>query len=142
MDWRTETTAQVRADYDALLRDAVDAAAEMLSESDSFVPFMLVLERDGGKRLRRTGGSRVSRDESAATRALESARDRADLRARAVVLDVTVSAPFVGDAVKVVLEHRDGIPIVVLVPYTATVEDLQVDLGAAHAAVGSKVLWG
>lgn len=102
---------------------------------------MLVVDHTDAKQLRRSARSTTSHDEQTATRALEMARDRSTLRARAVVFDVTVSAPFTGDAVKVLLEHCDGFAVDVLVPYIATAEDLRVDLDAANAAVGTQALW-
>ncbi|WP_405159910.1 hypothetical protein OG203_26055 [Nocardia sp. NBC_01499] len=141
MDWRTQAPPQVRDDYDMLLRDGVDAAAKILAESDSFAPFMLVIERTGRKSFRELAQARANGSEQTVTGALEIGTDRGILRARATVFDVTVSAPFTGSAIKAVLEHRDGPAVDVLVPYTATPDDLRIDFNAADGAVGTPQLW-
>ncbi|MEU7139687.1 hypothetical protein ABZ942_09595 [Nocardia sp. NPDC046473] len=142
MDWRAQAPPQVQDDYDMLLRDGVDAAAQILAESDSFAPFMLVIDQTGRKTLRRLAQPRVHGGEQTATSAMETGTDRSTLRARATVFDVTVSAPFAGSAIKAVLEHRDGPAVDVLVPYTATPDELRIDFTAADGAVGTGRLWG
>jgi hypothetical protein len=66
----------------------------------NFAPFMLVIERSGGRSLRELGVAVGS--------ALQDDGDIGALRARATVLDVTVRAPFTGDAITVKLEHSRG----------------------------------
>ncbi|MFD6155341.1 hypothetical protein ACFWF7_13120 [Nocardia sp. NPDC060256] len=141
MDWRAQAPPQVQDDYDTLLRDGVDAAAQILAESDSFAPFMLVIDQTGRKTLRRLAQPRADGGEQTATSAMETGADRSTLRARATVFDVTVSAPFTGSAIKTVLEHRDGPAVDVLVPYTATPDELRIDFNAADGAVGTGRLW-
>ncbi|MET8878376.1 hypothetical protein [Nocardia sp. NPDC004604] len=141
MDWRTQAPPHVQDDYDTLLRDGVDAAAHILAESESFAPFMLVIDSAGRKSMRRYTQQRGNGGEQTATSAMEIGADRTTLRARATVFDVTVSAPFTGSAIKAVLEHRDGPAVDVLVPYTATPDQLQIDFNAADGAVGTARLW-
>ncbi|MFD4458469.1 hypothetical protein [Nocardia sp. NPDC058480] len=142
MDWRTVAPQHVQDDYDTLLRDGVEAAAQVLAEAESFQPFMLVIDRAGRKGMRRFAGQSVIGEEHAVTATIELPGDRVTLRARVIVFDVTVSAPFFGTAVKALLEHREGPAIDVLVPYVATRDDLRIDFTRADGAVGVSRLWG
>ncbi|MEV0342950.1 hypothetical protein AB0H49_28390 [Nocardia sp. NPDC050713] len=141
MDWRAATPQDVQDDFDSLLRDGVNAVARALGNADSFTPFMLVIDRSGRKGIRMSEHRPGSADEQTLTAALQVGTDRAELRARATVFDVTVSVPFAGAAIKAVLEHSSGLAIDVLVPYSATAEQVQIDLNAADAAVGTRRLW-
>lgn len=128
-------------DVDHLLRDSVNAVARALGDDDSFAPFMLVIDRHGRKTMRMSPDRADTADERLLTAVLEVPGDRRALRARATVFDVTVSAPFVGTAVKVAVEHSGGVAIDILVPYTVTADEVRIDLDSAAAAVGARKLW-
>lgn len=128
-------------DVDDLLRDSVNAVAQALGDDDSFAPFMLVIDRRGHKEMRMFESRSGSDDERRLIAAMEAAGDRKTLRARATVVDVTVSAPFTGTAIKVALEHSSGLAIDVLVPYTATPDEVRIGLDSADAAIGTRKLW-
>ncbi|ETZ86685.1 hypothetical protein L829_0223 [Mycobacteroides abscessus MAB_030201_1075] len=115
--------------------------AEDLGHSDTFGPLMLVVERGGGKALRRTAGVQTPLRESEIVKQLEAPGDAETLRARATVLDVTVKEPFTGDAIKIKLEHAEGVAIDILVPYRVTPEGKSIDVNAQNAAVAERLLW-
>lgn len=73
--------------------------------------------------------------------ALQDQADAEDLRARATVLDVTVRAPYSGDAINVRLEHREGRAIDILVPYRTSAEGITIDGDAMTASVDVARLW-
>ncbi|GAA5064085.1 hypothetical protein [Nocardia callitridis] len=140
MDWRATASQQVQDDLDGLLRDSVNAVARMLGTANSFNPFMLVIENSGGKSMRLAPNGFGGGQESIIA-ALAAADDSALLRARVSVFDVTAAAPVGGDAIKVVLEHRDGVALDVLVPYSVTAESIDIDLNSANGARGAARLW-
>ncbi|MEV6273998.1 hypothetical protein [Nocardia sp. NPDC051832] len=141
MDWRATAPQEVQQDFDMLLRDAVDAVAQILAEADSFAPLMLVIDQSGRKGMRSSQPRDLGTDEQAIIDRLQIGGDRIALRARASVFDVTVSAPFAGSAIKTVLEHRAGWAVDVLVPYLVSPAEIRIDLDAANGAVGTRRLW-
>jgi hypothetical protein len=56
-------------------------------------------------------------------------------------LDVTVRAPFAGDAINIRLEHRDGPAVDVLVPYRTTTDGVTIDAEAMTTSVDTPYLW-
>ncbi|WP_396912339.1 hypothetical protein [Mycolicibacterium sp.] len=55
MNWRSSTPPEVIEDVDSLTEDSVEAAAEFLSEHESFTPFMLTISLNGDRQLRNLG---------------------------------------------------------------------------------------
>ncbi|WP_328439671.1 hypothetical protein [Nocardia puris] len=141
MDWRSTASQQAQHDLDTLLRDAVNAAARTFESADTFDPFMLVIDLKGNTTIRSLPPGGPARTEQQFLTDVQLPADRQQLRARAAVFDVTATAPITGDAIKAILEHRDGVVIDVLVPYTLTPERLDIRLNAANAAVGTPRLW-
>ncbi|MCP2276190.1 hypothetical protein [Nocardia amikacinitolerans] len=143
MGWRSTASQQAQNDLDTLLRDSVTAVARTFETADSFDPFMLVVDIDGNTAIRKLPpGNPATRTEQQFITAVQLANDRERLRARVAVFDVTATAPITGDAIKALLEHREGIAIDVLVPYAITSDSLDIRLAAANAAVGTPRLWG
>ncbi|MFF0532796.1 hypothetical protein ACFYT3_31035 [Nocardia amikacinitolerans] len=140
MDWRSTASRQAQNDLDTLLRDSVNAVARTFETADSFDPFMLVIDLDGHTAIRKTPPG-ATRTEQQFLTAVQLPTDRERLRARVAVFDVTATAPITGDAIKALLEHREGIAIDVLVPYTITPDSLDIRLTAANAAVATPRLW-
>jgi hypothetical protein len=140
MQWRNTTSPGAQNDLDMLVHDGLGTASEALRVRDCFAPFMLTVGIDGDKSMRRLDDS-GRMDEHAIRSALTIDGDVGQLRARATVYAVTVREPFVGDAIKVAAEHREGISIDLLVPYTVTDDAIEIDMNAANAAMGSRHLW-
>lgn len=139
MDWHTHFSPVTQADLNELLQTSIQAAATALS-FQNLTPFMLVIDA-GGHRTMRTLGSPVDNTAAAVMSALQNDDDAQLLRARATVLDVTVRAPFAGDAINIRLEHRDGPAIDVLVPYLTTADGITVDAEAMTTSVDTPNLW-
>lgn len=86
-------------------------------------------------------GASVDNTVDAVMSALQNDGDDRLLRARVTVLDVTVRAPFAGDAINIRLEHRDGPAVDVLVPYRTTAEGVIIDAEAMTTSVDTPNLW-
>jgi hypothetical protein len=139
MDWRATTSQAAQEDLDGLFADSLKAAAVALAHQN-FTPFMLVIERSGGRSFRELGAM-VCSDENAVVGALQLDSDGSTLRARATVLDVTVRAPFTGDAIRVKLEHSEGVAIDMLVPYRAGDDGITVAVEESAGAAAVSSLW-
>src|SRR5215510_2490575 len=139
MDWRATTSQAAQEDLDGLFADSLRAAAVALAHQN-FTPFMLVIERSGDRSFRELGAM-VCSDEPAVVGALQLDSDSSTLRARATVLDVTVRAPFTGDAIKVKLEHSEGVAIDMLVPYRAGDDGITVAVEESAGAAAVPSLW-
>ncbi|QZH61415.1 hypothetical protein K1X22_06640 [Mycolicibacterium farcinogenes] len=140
MDWRASLSQAAQADLDRLFADSIQVAAIGL-EHQNLAPFMLVIAIDGGRAIRNLGASAGQRSVDAVITALQDDTDAEDLRARAIVIDVTVREPFAGDAINVRLEHREGQAIDILVPYRTTGDGITIDSQAMTAAVDIARLW-
>lgn len=140
MDWRATTSQAAQTDLDDLLKDSIQVAVQGLAHRD-LAPFMLVIARSGERAMRSLAARLPDNDVGTAINALQSDSDAEDLRARATVLDVSVRQPFVGDAINVRLEHREGVSIDVLMPYASTPEGITVTTDALTAAADRRRLW-
>ena len=141
MDWRDTTSREAQNDLDLLLEDSVSAAADMLGRNGGFVPFMLVIGVAGDRAMRRSSWPGGSLTESEVRGRLELPGDADELRARAMVFDIDAVAPTPGDAIKVALEHRQGVSIDMVVPYRLGDATLDVDMDRADAAAAERRLW-
>jgi hypothetical protein len=94
---------------------------------------MLVIKRSGGRSFRELGVAVAS--------TLQDDGDTGALRARATVLDVTMRAPFTGDAIKVKLEHSDGVAIDMLVPYRTSDDGITVAMEESAGASAAPLPW-
>jgi hypothetical protein len=139
MDWHTQFSPAAQADLNELLQASIQAAATALS-FQNLAPFMLVID-SGGHRTMRALGASVRNTADAVMSALQNDDDAQRLRARATVLDVTVRAPFAGDAINIRLEHRDGPAVDVLVPYRTTADGVTIDAEAMTTSVDTPNLW-
>ncbi len=101
----------------------------------------MVIGLTGDVSVRRTTIATTSRDESGVIRGLELPGDIDQLRARAAVLDVTALVPVVGDAIKIKLEHSEGVAIDMLVPYRIDSEGATIDVQAANAVRADPLFW-
>lgn len=131
--WREEASAQTQADLDELLSASLGAALDHLQKNGEFYPFAMSVEGEG--REEHPEVSIVFADPATLGEQPEAADVLAELRrilkvaahndnrtapvrASAIVLQVVV--PDFGDVVRVDLEHRDGIQLMVLAPITSS----------------------
>jgi hypothetical protein len=116
--WRDTTSQQAQDDLDGLLGAALPFAEQMLERSREFFPFAVGLSGEGETRVISGLPDAGIRPESTVVRSLlldVLRHERDGVRAAAVVCDVRLAD---SDAVRVELEHIDGVAIAVALPYT------------------------
>jgi len=139
--WRDTASGQAQADLDALLNAVLPFAERTLSKYGEMFPFGAAVSSDGQLELLASDPGAGERPESEVVlRALydgarASSRDR---RAFAFVADVRVNT---SDAVRVELEHREGVAIVVLVPYNRSRLKKKVAFGQISGGMGQPNIW-
>ena len=139
--WRDTASPQTQADLDGLLNAVMPFAEQMLAEYGAFYPFGAAVGVDDEMRMLSVDPALGEHPEPAAVIASLYEGVQADLAAvRAVALagDVRVGD---ADAVRVDLEHADGIVIAALFPYVADVEEHTVEFGEPTAVAGEARLW-
>ncbi|WP_090558704.1 hypothetical protein [Mycolicibacterium neoaurum] len=102
---------------------------------------MLVISVSGERAVRSLAAPLPDNAVDTAINALQTDKDRDDLRARATVIDVLVRQPYEGEAINVRLEHRQGPAIDVLVPYSRTDERVTVSTDSLTASADRRRLW-
>ncbi|WP_181309957.1 hypothetical protein [Nocardioides campestrisoli] len=115
--WRDTASAAAQKDLDGLLNLVLPQAQELLGKNGRFYPFGASVSTDGEASLTASdeGLGEHPQPEQVLAGVYDGARASArENRAFAFVSDVLIDG---GDAVQVELEHRDGIAIVVWVPY-------------------------
>lgn len=136
-DWRSSASEEAQADLDGLTGLTLEFATEQVGTHGAVAPFAIVTGTDGATRQ-----VMVDDDADAATLvALLTAQvreQRDDIRAAAFVADVTAEQ-LGGDAVRVLLEHQDGIALAVYLPYTITGSGAE--FGQLVAGVGAHQIW-
>ncbi|WP_155993026.1 hypothetical protein [Nocardioides sp. URHA0020] len=115
--WRDTASPSVQQDLDGLLNLVLPLAQELLGKNGRFYPFGALVSTAGEVSL--TASEVGLGEHPQPDRVLAGVYDGAratsgENRAAAFVSDVLVEG---SDAVQVELEHRDGIALVVLVPY-------------------------
>lgn len=141
MEWRSIASPQAQDDVDKLFGDAIKFVAVELAHADDFAPFMMVISLAGEISVRRSAIATTPRDEVGVVRGLELPGDGDQLRARAAVLDVTALVPVAGDAIKIKIEHAEGIAIDMLVPYRIDSDGATINVQAANVARAELLLW-
>lgn len=116
--WRDIVSIQAQEDLDGLLEPALGFAQEMLEKYREFFPFAVVVDQSGEQGMV-AGSAEIERPGSSDLIQLIIAglvEQRSGLRAAAVVADVRL--PELGsDAVRLTLEHSEGVSLEVMVPY-------------------------
>ena len=115
--WRDTASASAQEDLDGLLNLVLPLAQKLLGQHGQFYPFGASVSTDGEASLTASdaGLGEHPQPERVLAGVYDGARATAgENRAAAFVSDVLING---SDAVQVELEHRDGIALVVLVPY-------------------------
>jgi hypothetical protein len=139
--WRDLVSARAQGDLDGLLDAVLPFAVQSLERYGEMYPYGASISADGELRMEAAAGS----DERPATSELLStlyaaARSSSRTnRAVAFVADVTVGGG--GDAVRVELEHAEGLALVVVAPYSRDRSTGAVTLGQMSAARGETRIW-
>ena len=115
--WRDTASASAQADLDNLLNLVLPLAQELLGKNGQFYPFGASVANGGEASLTAADpelGEHPQPEQVLASVYAGARATAAENRAAAFVSDVLIEG---SDAVQVELEHRDGIALVVLVPY-------------------------
>ena len=144
MSWRESVSQGCQDDLDALLAAALPAAREFLAKYGEFYPFGFSMTSTGETgMLAASDGSENPNSTDLLTTLYDGLRGQADsLRGAAIVSDVRVKDPD-SDAIRVELEHRAGMAIVVLLPYRVEKKLLgrQVDYGEMSLEGVDRRIW-
>jgi hypothetical protein len=140
--WRDQASQEGQSDLDGLLNTLLPFAQQQLDKHGAFLPFGAVVDRDGTVRLT---AAQDGREQPAAMDVLDSLHEgarsqRASIRAAAFVADVAVPGK-PGDAIRVDVEHADGVAIAVLLPYSTRRLGRGIDYAPRRAAPGERHVW-
>ncbi len=138
--WREIASQQAQEDLDGLMDQSFPFAQRMLATHGEFFPYAVGLSRSGEVRMFAADPGESEHPPS--TEVLQGLVDglrseRNALRAVAVTSDVRVAD---SDAIRVELEHRDGIAISVLLRYRDANGD-GIEYGALTAGPGEPHVW-
>jgi hypothetical protein len=140
--WRDSLSEEAQADVDRTLNEALPFAQQMLERHGEFFPYAVKLTVGGDFEM---VGATTEDEHPASADVLSKLYEgltweRQTLRAAAIVADVrTGSSP--SDAIRVEIEHREGIALAVLLTYTKKRLGRGVTFGTTDAAPGKRHIW-
>ena len=139
--WRDTTSALAQNDLDGLLNAVLPFAEESLSKHGEFYPFGAAVSAGGQTSL--LGGDPALGEKPNSDAVLgtlyEAVRsEAAGLRAAAFVADVRAGG---SDAVRVELEHAEGVSLVVLLPYTRSRFKRTLEFGPMSVSAADLKVW-
>ncbi|MCW2842625.1 MAG: hypothetical protein JWN22_541 [Nocardioides sp.] len=140
--WRDTTSATAQDDLDALLNAAIEFAEQQLVEHGGMYPFAAAVSESGEIDILAfepdEGEEPEPEDvlENLRVAARESARSG---RAAAFVSDVLLEDD--ADALRIEMEHRDGVTFEIFLPYTSDAETQSIVFGEMAAADGEASIW-
>lgn len=141
--WRDAASQQAQDDLDELTGSALGFATQQLEQHGDLEPFTLVVDGDGsvGQVVTDADDDESIDDAQVVMQAqvAQTVAMRDELRASAFVADVT-AVELGGDAVRVVLEHRDRLALVVYLPYAKDANGA-ITFGDVRAGAGEHVVW-
>jgi hypothetical protein len=136
--WRDSASQQCQDDLDDLLNLTLRFAQQMLEKQGEFYPFGAAMSTGGEARLL---GGKPGRDASTAVLAIlldEFRHDRADFRAVAICSYVRLPD---SDAVRVLLEHKEGQAVHFVVPYSSKRSSRDVEYGEPRRGTPVRQVW-
>ena len=139
--WRATASQQAQDDLDGLMSRAFPFAQQMLSAYGEFFPYAVGLRQSGDVRMFAAdpGGGEQPPGTEVLHGLVDGLRsERNALRAVAVTSDVRVED---SDAIRVELEHRDGIAISLLLRYRSVDGNGDIDYGEMTAGPGAAQIW-
>jgi hypothetical protein len=143
--WRDGVSKEAQDDCDRMLDTALPFAQQMLESYGEFYPYAMRMLDNGATEGLTTKPGRGQWPESDIVLGKlyeRLAAQAATLRAVAVVADVVLTTdadPI--DAIKVDIEHREGVAISVLVPYQKKGEGQKLVFATPRAAFGDRRIW-
>jgi hypothetical protein len=138
--WRGTASAATQSDLDGLLDVVLQLATEQVGKQGGFVPFAAGVDDSGEVELIMSEEDLGDGDgERIADGVRDDVRSRRDgFRAVAVAVDVRLPAQG-RDGVRVELEHREGVALSVVLPYSQAAG--AVEFGDLSAAAGTATIW-
>jgi hypothetical protein len=140
--WRDSASPRAQSDLDDLVKAVLPLAEQTLGKHGELLPYAATVDTEGNEAL-------VSADPSA-DRELpsshdvlallyEAAKNSAEaLRAVAFVAAVRVAD---SDAIRVELEHADGIAMAIVIPYVRDAANETIAIGQSRATAGFARVW-
>ena len=139
--WRDAASQSAQDDLDGLLNTVLPLAEGLLGKHGEFSPFGGFVTDQGEASLTAADpalGDHPDSDEVLAS-LYDGARTNApNIRAAAFVADVRADG---SDAVRVELEHQEGVVLVVLLPYTRSKFRKALTLGQMSVSQGEPRVW-
>ena len=139
--WRDAAAPVVQQDLDDLFDAALRAASQFLVRHGEFFPFGWWIKDDDMALFAADPGIGEQPSSHEVVRALAEAADAERERLRAVAIACDVVLPDGGDAVRVQLEHREGVALEVLVPYRRRRFSRKLTHGEMKVSSGDARLW-
>ena len=134
--WRDSASQTAQDDLDALFSAVLPFAEQALGKSGQMYPFGASVDDDGHVAMIAAASElndRPRSDDVLASLYLGAQAQSSQCRAFAFVADVRANG---GDAVRVEVEHREGVALALLVPYTKSRIRKAVTLGSMSVSVG------
>ncbi|MGQ0844198.1 MAG: hypothetical protein ACT4QF_08685 [Sporichthyaceae bacterium] len=138
-----EPSEEAQGELNGLLNVSLDVAAEQLTTVGEFYPYAVAVGLDGQPRLVTPDmGTEEHPDSSVVLeRCIEAlVAARKDFRASAVIVDVRLNDADT-DAIRVDLEHAEGLSLRILLPYVKSADDGLV-FGEMQAEQAVRAVWG
>jgi hypothetical protein len=143
-DWRDDASEEVQDDFDRLAEVTLAAARSFLDLEGAFIPFPMAIKTDGVL-------APIGQDQPVTPTAPDVAEvmdglvglfreRRGSIRALAIGADVLIPGEMM-DAIEVRLEHRDGLAITILVPYTIDSLDDTYLYDEPRIVNGDRIIW-
>jgi hypothetical protein len=139
--WRDTASQTVQDDLDVLFSAVLPFAEQTLGKSGEMYPFGASIDDDGQVAMLAAAlglDDRPLSDDVLASLYVGAQEQSSQCRAFAFVADVRANG---GDAVRVEVEHREGVALALLVPYARSRFKKTVTLGAMSVSVGPTRVW-
>jgi hypothetical protein len=118
VSWRDSVSQGCQDDLDRLLQEALGFARQLLAKNGEFFPYAVSLANNGATKMVAAyeGSEHPASTDLLAMLFAGLHGQGPDLRGAAVVSDVRIKDPD-SDAIRVEVEHREGVAMAVLLPY-------------------------
>ncbi len=140
--WRDAASKEAQNELDSLLDPALGFARQQLDEHREFFPYAVVVDADGQQRMiaADTGTEQTASADLITILIAALTEQRDQLRASALIADVHL-AELKSDAIRVTLEHSEGIALSVLLPYRPRRLGPGIDYGDLQASEAPSFIW-
>jgi len=144
VSWRDTASAEAQQDLDALLNMALGFAQLQLAERGGFFPYAAAIRTDGEPEMIAAQPSQGEGEHPEPADILASCfaaltDKRGHIRAAAVISDVRTAEAT--EAIRIDLEHAEGLALAVLLPY-ARQKDGKLHYGEIRAGKAQRQIWG